>query len=474
MVSDIALDVAEHSAPAWWRDAKFGIMITWGLYSVPAYAPPVATFQGYAEWYWFFQQVEAAEYAARFPAEPVPVHGDVHRERFGGAMDYDDLFESWRAESWDPDDWVDAVQEAGAGYVVLVAKHHDGVALWPTATSERHTGVLGPRRDIVGEVLAAARDTPLRAGVFYAMAEWFTPAPLRGDLADPAHPLFDLAFNQVRSARDAVTGAPRHYRGYRPVGDYVADHVVPQLTELIDRYRPSLLWFDLPADPRIVDAAAIARHFYRVAGAAHPDGVLLNDQAVRGGRGDFRVVDAVPEHPAAEPFEVCRSIGVSFGHNAEEPAVGRARAGEIVSDLVAAVCAGGNLLLNVGPRADGTISDADRACLREIGAWLDAHGRAIFATRVWTDAPSGVVGFTLDADDGLYAFVPVVDDVPTQIPVVLEPGTRVVRVADGVEVVWSATPSGTAIGAGHPPDVLAGTPLVLRLGHAEQVSGVPQ
>lgn len=473
MSGPIDTDAARsHTVPAWWRDAKFGIMITWGAYSVPAYAPRADSFLGYAEWYWFFQQVDPEEYARAFPAEPAITHRDEHRARFGEGVGYDDLLDRWRADSWDPREWVELFDAAGARYFVLVAKHHDGVALWPTATSDRHTVALGPRRDIVGDLLDAARHSTLRAGLFYAMAEWFTPAHRAGFTADPEDPLFALAFNTPRVARDISSGEPCGYRGYRPIDDYTHDHVVPQIRELIERYRPSILWFDLPADPDVVDADAFIRHFYDVGAEAHPEGVLVNDLAVRGGRGDFAVVGAdFDRQGQTGPFEVCRSIGTSFGFSEAETEDRRASAGQLVSSLVDVVSAGGNLLLNVGPRADGTIARADRARLRDIGRWLRENGAAIYGTRPWSDAPDHGTRFTVGPDGILYAFLPAdVGDI--EVPVVLAAGTRVRRVADGAEVPWQTSGEGIRIAcSAMPASWVAGAPVSVALGRVDEVRG---
>lgn len=460
-----------HTAPAWWRDAKFGIMITWGAYAVPAYAPRADSFLGYAEWYWFFQQIDPDEYARVFPSEPAIAHRDEHRARYGEGVGYDDLLDRWRAESWDPGEWVRLFEEAGARYFVLVAKHHDGVALWPTATSDRHTVALGPRRDIVGELLDAAGQTTLRAGLFYAMAEWFTPAHREGRTADPDDPLFALAFNTARVARDSRTGEPSGYRGYRPIDDYVRDHVVPQIVELIERYRPSILWFDLPADPDVVDADGFARRFYEVGAEAHPEGVLVNDLAVRGRPGDFTVVGA--DFARAEqigPFEVCRSAGSSFGFNAGETDDQRASSGELVTALVDVVSAGGNLLLNVGPRADGTIAPADEALLRDIGCWLRANGVAIYGSQPWIDAPADGIRFTVGHDGILYAFLPPDLGAHAELPVFLTAGARVCRVADGADVPWQTSHRGIRVACTPvPSSFVAGAPVALELGRAVDV-----
>jgi alpha-L-fucosidase len=141
-----------HPVPKWWTDAKFGIFIHWGVYSVPAYAPPGQPFLGDAEWYWFHQQVAGT---------PTYQH---HLDTYGPDFVYDDFIAQWKAENWDPTAWIDAIRGAGAKYFVFTTKHHDGFALWPTATTDRNSVAMGPGRDLVGDLVAAACDRGLHPG----------------------------------------------------------------------------------------------------------------------------------------------------------------------------------------------------------------------------------------------------------------------------------------------------------------------
>jgi len=290
-----AESISKHVAPRWWSAAKFGILITWGPYSVPAFAKPSDSFFAFAEWYWLYQQVQPGELEAAVPgitevesaSNADAVYREHHRRTYGEEVCYDDFIEQWQAEAWEPDAWIRLFEEAGARYFVQVAKHHDGFALWPTSTSDRHAGALGPRRDLVGELMTAAAGSSLHTGIFYAMAEWFNPAPRPRLLADPTNPLFDFAFNRPRPARNAYSDAPTPYAGYLPIRDYAADHVVPQITELIDRYHPEIFWFDLPGDPDYYQSHRIVADFYTKAAVTNPDGVVVNDRAGLNVHGDF-------------------------------------------------------------------------------------------------------------------------------------------------------------------------------------------
>jgi alpha-L-fucosidase len=394
--------VSDHHPPEWWRDAKFGVMITWGPYSVPAFAEPTDSFFAFAEWYWLYQQLRSGELAEAFPAAKDDLHREYHRRTYGERLTYDDFLDRWHAQAWSPREWINLFERAGARYFVLVAKHHDGVALWPTSTSDRHTGGFGPKRDIVGELMTAAENSTLHTGLFYALAEWFNPAPRPARLADPDEPLFDLAFNRSRRARNAYTDEPMAYRGYRKIDDYAADHVIPQMRELVDRYQPEIFWADLPGDPEYYRSHEFLSYIYK--NAAHE--VAVNDRTGIGVAGDFHTYE-VGHRPAVTdgsvPFEACRSIGTSFGYNAMETPEQYASPAELVWALVDVVAHGGNFLLNVGPRADGTIPAAQAERLRAIGDWLEVNGEAIYGSRPWHEPTADGVAFTVGSNDGLYA-----------------------------------------------------------------------
>lgn len=407
--------LAEHTAPAWWHEAKFGIMVTWGPYAVPAFARPAHSFYGFAEWYWFYQQTAPEQLRRAIPGfaeeadDPRHPHLEFHRREYGEDVTYDDLIDRWSAENWDPRAWVELFGEAGARYLILVAKHHDGVALWPSETTDRHTGLLGPRRDIVGELTAAAADSPLRTGLFYAMAEWFNPAPREGRAADPDEPLFDFAFNRRRGARNAFTGEPVPYRGYRPIEDYADDHVRPQIAELVERYQPSILWFDLPGDAAYYRSNQIIADFYNASARTRPEGVAVNDRAGFAAHADFHSYEyGHAQAPAAQglPHEACCAIGTSFGHNRAETGDLLASTAELVAILMDTVARGGNLLLNVGPRADGSIAPEQAARLRGIGRWLAVNGEAVYGSRAWDLPADGPLRFTVGENGRRYIAAP--------------------------------------------------------------------
>lgn len=384
--------------PAWFRDAKLGIFVHWGPYSVPAWAEPVGAFGSVEdEEEWFRRNPYAEWYAntVRIDGSPARRH---HQETYGGA-DYDTFLDAWRAEAFDADAVMDLVAATGARYFVPTTKHHDGVTLWDApGTGDRNTVRRGPGRDLVGEFHDAAARRGIRFGVYYSGGlDWhFAPAP----------PL-------VRHIDDSVRPRDRAY------ADYAFGHVA----DLIERYRPELLWGDIeyPDAGKAGGGKSLVellRRFY----AARPEGVV-ND---RWGdtHWDFRTSEYEQdrEREGDGAWENCRGVGFSFGYNRLEDASHSLSGPEAIRHFLDVVSRGGNLLLNIGLTASGEVPPVQRRTLEALGAWNRVHGDAVFGSRPlgrdvarpsdepwvrWTrtdghahafvDAPAGV-RVTLDAD----------------------------------------------------------------------------
>jgi alpha-L-fucosidase len=381
-----------HTVPAWWLDAKLGVFVHWTMASVPAYAPVEGGMGGligshrrdafawspYTEWY---------ENSIRFPDSPAgrhhhAVYGDRPYAAFREAFEYG-------IERWDPDDWVSRFAATGARYVVLVAKHHDGYCLWPTAVANPNRPGWHTRRDVVGELAAAVRRAGMRFGLYYS-----------GGL--------DWTFDDrpIGSLADMLAAVPR--------GDYPA-YAEAQVRELIDRYRPSVLWNDIAWPTTGGRLWPLFEDYY----AAVPDGVL-NDRwmpwspllAATRSSTVRRVVDAaigrlatpgggiVPPRPPhfdvrtpeyavfddvqRTPWECVRGMDHSFGYNAAsrpEDFIGQGDLAWLLADIAAK---GGNLLLNVGPRGvDGALPDEQLERLGRLGEWTAPNRRALMDTRPW-------------------------------------------------------------------------------------------
>ncbi|MBL8987001.1 MAG: alpha-L-fucosidase [Gemmatimonadetes bacterium] len=348
--------------PAWYDDAKLGIFIHWGAYSVPAWAPPltpadVATFDWshamennpYAEWYLN---------TMKFPDSPTGRH---HAATWGRNFDYTNFFRTFDQESrrWNPDQWARLFRRTGARYVVLTTKHHDGFLLWPSrqVNPNRPADLQHTTRDIVGELTAAVRRNGMRMGLYYS-----------GGL--------DWSFNPARI--DDVPSMRKTIPNTEAYGRYADQH----WRELIERYQPSILWNDI-GYPSTGQPAAIVRDFY----ARTPDGVVNNRWGNDLGdylTPEFQNVPDVPPHK----WESCRGIGFSFGYNAAEQAENMLTSAQLIEMFVDIVARNGNLLLDLGPRPDGSIPELQLERLNALGDWLQVNGDGIFGTRPWRQ-PTG-------------------------------------------------------------------------------------
>lgn len=373
----------DHVVPAWFTDAKLGIFIHWGVYSVPAWAPVGQ----YAEWYWFFQQT------------PIFAQHGYHLRTYGASFLYDDFIPEFRAENWDPRDWIELIRNSGAKYWVLTTKHHDGFALWPTTTTDRNSVKLGPHRDIVGDLVKANVGSGLKAGLYYSLPEWFSPAPRPSNIYPGTSRLFETYHYPQDPYAEGHPQVP--YTGYRPIDDYSTGQVIPQIEELIDRYHPSILWCDIGGDPSYFQSERWLTHFFTDGARHHPDGVTANNRC--GAFGDFDTPEYAPlPAPGGRYFEATRGLGESFGYNQNEKISDYLTDAEAIHTLVDTVAGGGNLLLDIGPMADGTIPPVMRDRLLAIGQWLEINGEAIYATRPWSHPGSGSRRYTRDRHANLY------------------------------------------------------------------------
>jgi len=367
--------LATHPLPRWFDDAKFGIMIHWGLFDVPAWAETVID---PADWLGgqlvqppdygreFFKHIPYVEWYQNtilIDGSPAQQH---HVATYGAGFPYENfrpMFEA-QASAWSPDTWADAFRAARARYVVLVTKHHDGFALWPTTVTHPTRADWHYARDVVGELGSAVRRRCMRMGLYYSGGfDW------------------SVKVGPVQTSLDALVVMPN-------TPEYIA-YADGQWRELIARYRPALLWNDIgyPTDP----LALFATYYNTV-----PDGVINDRFTLLPGQTHHDYV--TPEFTvltdiSTEKFETVRGMGRGFGYNQNETDADLDSGATLVRLLVDVVSKNGNLLLNVGPKADGSIPPEQLGRLQTIGAWLDVNGAAIFGTRPWTRA----AGVTADA-----------------------------------------------------------------------------
>ena len=350
--------------PQWWVDAKFGIFVHWGPYSVPAYSPMSGKddYANYAEWY--------AGQLMRTNAEVVAYH-----KRMYGNVPYANLAAQFKAENFDPAKWAALFKKAGARYAVLTSKHHDGYALWPSPESPYYNSVaLGSGRDLCGEFASAMRKEGLKCGFYYSLLE-------HGNARYPLKVRYVPAWG-----KDAL-----------PMKEWARTMNIPQLKELAERYRADILWpdgdWDWPAeDQRSEEFLAWLFNESNVR-----DTIVVNDRWGHKNRGKHgghytteygAGADGIKGHDsdAVHPWEECRGIGKSFGFNRMETTADYMSREKCIETLVDVASRGGNLLLNVGPTADGRIPAIMEDRLLAIGRWLELNGEAIYGTTRWAKA----------------------------------------------------------------------------------------
>jgi len=368
-----------YSVPEWFRDAKFGIFMHWGIYAVPAHA---------SEWY------EKHMYGN-------PPITRWHTEHFGppDKFGYKDFIPMFTCSNWDPNAWAKLFKQAGAKIVIPTAEHHDGFALWDSAVNPWNAKRLGPHRDLIGDLARAVRKQGLKFGVSNHGIEHFTfIQPTRGLATD----LYDTNWADFYSVADRSDAACEKF-----LASWVA-----QNEELIDKYRPDILWFDNGVNGRVFDPIKlkVAAYYYNRA-ATWGKAVSLSTKGYGSSDGpaylagsimDFERSSRMPKTLTDFPWQVDEPVLYRFGYTENSPI---ASADGCVRLLVDATSKNGALLLNISPKADGTIPDDQQKLLRQIGAWLDVNGEAIYGTRPWTRfGEGGSRGFRFTTKDNtLYA-----------------------------------------------------------------------
>jgi len=343
------------ATPQWFQDAKFGIFVHWGLYSVPAWGPTEteSIYDKYAEWYWWKLKDKNSAVNAQFT--------EFHNQQYGPGFEYQDFAALFKAELFEPEKWARLFREAGARYVVLTSKHHEGFCLWPSEQAWNWNAMdVGPHRDLAGDLSAAVKSAGLHMGFYYSLYEWFNPL----------------------------------YR--EDVNLYVEQHMLPQMKDLVMRYEPDVFWTDGEWDHASSTWKSTEFLSWLFHESPVKDRVVVNDRwgsDTRGIHGGFYTTEynLVNDREVTEgmehPWEECRGIGTSFGYNRNEGLENYSSSRALIHLLIDKVSKGGNLLLNVGPTADGRIPVIMQQRLKDIGDWLDVNGEAIYGTRRWEDAP---------------------------------------------------------------------------------------
>jgi alpha-L-fucosidase len=361
--------INKRPTPAWFTDAKFGIFIHWGVYSVPAYAPVIPGKLAYAEWYW-----HAMTQGRDDPKASAIDTGTwaFHQKRYGADFPYQNFAEQFRAELFDPDHWADVFARSGAKYIALTSKHHEGFALWPSKEASATWGrpwnavETGPKRDVLGDLSEAVRRKGLRMGYYYSLYEWYNPLWL--------------------------TDKPR----------YVREHMFPQFKDLVTRYKPAIIFSDGEWEMPSSDWNSAELLAWLFNESPVKDEVVINDRwgkETRHKHGGYWTTEYTAGMSGMDhAWEESRGMGFSYGYNRAERIEDYHTGRELVIMLVDLVSRGGNLLLDIGPAGDGTIPVVMEERLTQIGAWLKVNGEAIYGTKPWKATRQWSAGEALKID----------------------------------------------------------------------------
>lgn len=363
--------LSSHPFPEWLRDAKFGIYTHWGPYSVAGYGGARKYLNG--SWYarhMYLRDGREYEYHCQHFGKPSPDFG------------YKDIIPLFTAEKFEAAEWADLFRRAGAKFAGPVAAHHDNFAMWNSRVNPWNSVRMGPSRDVMGELAEAIRaeDMKFIATFHNAYNWWFFPKNQSFDTLDPKA---QMLYSRRRKSRDLPD--QKYHEDWRDM-----------VYEVINAYEPDLLWFDfglgLLRDPFRREMLA---YYYNKA-AEQNRAVAVTYKKTGAGYNlppltamiDFEVgkMNELMPNPWISDTSIDTGFGGSWSHVQN---VGFKSAERLVHNLVDRVSKNGYLLLNVGPRADGTIPEGAKEALAKLGAWLAVNGEAIYGTVPWIHAEEG-------------------------------------------------------------------------------------
>ncbi|SEM95619.1 alpha-L-fucosidase [Chitinophaga rupis] len=334
--------------PGWFHESKFGIFIHWGVYAVPSFA--VVGPGGYSEWYWHNLMNKGADTHAQVQA--------FHDKQFGKGFPYANFEPQFTAALFDPAQWADIFRRSGAKYVVLTSKHHEGYCLWNSPWADKAWGrpwnaVTGtPKRDLLGDLTEAVRKAGLRMGYYYSLYEWYNPLWLSNK------------------------------------EQYIKEVMQPEFKDLVTRYKPSVIFSD--GEWELSDTAwqspALLAWLYNESPVKKD--IVVNDRWGSNTRGHNSASTYLTSEYGSgmEPgvvWEESRGIGMSYGYNRMENVNDYKSSHDLLLALIDIVSRGGNLLLDIGPTADGRIPVIMQQRLVDMGSWLATNGEAIYETESW-------------------------------------------------------------------------------------------
>lgn len=416
--------IKQHQVPDWYNNAKLGIFIHWGLYSVPSWATPTGELGKIEGPMWFKRNPYAEWYLNTLRIQDSPTY-QHHVKTYGKDFDYYRFAQEFNTKTarWDPAKWANVFHKTGARYVVLTTKHHDGFRLWPSKVKnpKRPAADVNASRDLVGDLTSAVRGAGLKMGLYYSGGlDWtFTNQPITD---------FPVLMKTVPQSEEYARYADAHW------------------TELTDRYQPAVMWNDI-SYPKAGNLPEVFAHYYNTVGG----GVINNRFGVD--FADFTTPEYAKYDKITEKkWESCRGLGYSFGYNQVEGPEQVIAADKLIWLLTDIVSKNGNLLLNIGPRSDGSISDIQMDRLNHLGSWLADNGEGIFDSKPWVRAGAGAdtneVRFT-QKGNALYVYL---RDRPstgtaTITGVTAAPGSKVHILGSKTDSEWKQEGSNLSVSA---------------------------
>jgi len=359
--------LSQYETPQWFSDAKFGIFIHWGPYAVPAFG---------SEWYGFhmYRPTLTSHVTGKASDRPNPIY-EYHKENYGkpSKFGYKEFIPMFKGQKFDAAEWVELFEKAGAKYVVPVGEHCDGFAMYESSHTRWNAVEMGPKRDILGELAKEARARNMKVGSSSHLAfGWYWWHYAKGyDTVDPEYR--DL-YNEPHAYLEKPTQAFKDLWYKRAI-------------EMIDKYQLDLMWFDFGfCTPEYEEyRKELLAHYYNRA-EEWEKGVVLNYKRIQ--------YDPIPDGAAVLdlergkldrvrdlPWQTDTSIGRNSWSYVEDWQ--NKPASELIDELVDIVSKNGNLLLNIGPKADGSIPEDQQQTLLNIGAWLKVNGEGIYGARPW-------------------------------------------------------------------------------------------
>jgi alpha-L-fucosidase len=423
--------LTQHAVPKWFEGAKLGIFIHYGLYSVPAWAPTLKlTKTGEIDWgefsadgsQWFANNPYAEWYMNSMSIKGSPTwkhHIETYGEKFG-YLDFIPIFNR-EVKKWDPDQWAELFKDIGARYIVPTTRHHDGFKLWQSEVRNPHRKAdqQGTQRDIIGELATAVRKQGIHMGIYFSGGlDWsFTEKPIisKPDLYD-----------------------------HVPQSEEYGKYAFALLEELIHRYQPDDIWNDI-AYPKTGNVLQLLADYYNlVPDAAIDDRFAMAAQPPD--HADYTTPEGVwPNKIVEKKWESCHALGTSFGYNQNEGPEYVLSTDKLIEMFVDIVSKNGNLLLDIGPKADGSIPEIQLSRLREFGKWLRTNGEAIYETRPWVKSEGKTrddipVRFTQNGD-ALFAILLAKPKTPNVVidSLQLQEGTQVQMLGATGNLNWRAS-----------------------------------